>query len=136
MAARCRYPRLITWSCRAYAVSIWAYPPSLRRDFGRELVLTFRNQAEDALNSGSVAVVATFAAQLAADWVRTLTLEPEEPPAISLLGLDSNGGEAFGALDRSTFNGALFLASLGVVLLVGGWYGWLTATAEMLRHHR
>lgn len=136
MSARTRHPRIVTWSCRVYTLLIWLYPASLRSEYRHELLLTFRNQAEDVVNSGRVSVALLFLFHLAADWLRLLTLEAEEGSPLSVLGLDAHEGGASGCVDRSTVSVSLMLASLGVVLLILGWYWWLNYTAAILSHHQ
>ena len=136
MAPRCRYPSLVVGACRVYRLALWLYPPALRREFQGELLIAFRNRAEDVINTGSVAAVLFFAVHLGADWLRTFTFEIDEPPAFSMLGLSGADDHAFGCMDRSTFSVSLLLATLGVVLLIAGWYGWLSLNAEIMRHHR
>jgi hypothetical protein len=136
MAARSRHPQAVAWSCRLYALMLYAYPASLL-EYRRELLLTFRNRSEDIFNTGSALAVLRFALHIVADWLRTVTSQPpEEPMALSLLGLGAYEGEARGCLDRSTFTVGLLLATLGVFLLIAGWYEWLTYTALFLSHHR
>jgi hypothetical protein len=112
------------------------YPASLRYEYRRELLLTFRNQAEDVVNSGRLSAALLFLFHLGADWLRLLTLEPEERSPLSVLGLDANEGGASGCVDQSTVSVSLMLASLGVVLLIVGWYWWLNYTAAILSHHQ
>jgi hypothetical protein len=116
---------------------IWLYPASLRRDYRQELLLTFRNQAEDTLNSGSISSAMLFGLHMAADWLRTLALERDVQPAtLSLLGLSSVEDEASGYLDQSTFSTSLLLAVLGIALLIAGWYEWLKLNEAILNYHR
>jgi hypothetical protein len=70
------------------------------------------------------------------DFLRTFALEPEEPATLSVLGLDSPEGEACGCMDGSTVSVSLMLASLGVILLIAGWYWWLNFNAAILSHHQ
>jgi hypothetical protein len=135
MAARCRHPHVVVWSCRLYSLLIWFYPADLRRDYRHELQLTFRNRLEDVINAGLWTAM-LFAFHIAADWFRTLAFEPEPTGTFSLLGLTSIDGGAPGSVDRSTISVSLMLASLGVVLLIGGWYWWLNYTAAILSHHQ
>ena len=86
MSARSRHPHLVAWACRLYALVVWTYPAGLRREYQREMLLTFRNQTEDVLNSGGVSSVLLFVLHIAADWLRTLASEPEDPMTLSLLG--------------------------------------------------
>jgi hypothetical protein len=134
MPARCRHPRIVAGVCRVYALAIWCYPPSLRRAFHRELTVTFRNRAEDVLNAGVVPAF-LFALHLATDWLRSFTFGTDYQPTLSLLGL-SVDDEACGSIDRTTFSVSLMLATLGVILLVSGWYGWLSMYADIVHQHR
>jgi hypothetical protein len=135
MAARCRHPHVVAWSCRLYQLLVCCYPADLRRDYGHELRLTFRNRVEDVVNTGRLWTVIRFAGHIAADWLRTSAIEPEPAGTFSLLGLTSTDGGASGSVDRSTVCVSLMLASLGVVMLIAGWYWWLKYTAAILSHH-
>ena len=136
MSARSRHPHLVAGACRLYSVVVWTYPAALRHEYRREMLLTFKNQTEDVLNSGGVASVLLFVLHIAADWLRTLASEPEDPMTLSLLGLGARDGEGCGCLDRSTFTVGLLLATLGVFLLIAGWYEWFSYKALFLSHHR
>jgi hypothetical protein len=138
MPARSGHPRVVALSCRLYGLLIYLYPASLRREYKRELLLTFRNRAEDVVNTGSLSATLRFMLQIAVDWLRTLTLplEPDEPAALSLLGLGAREAGACGCVDESNVSVSLMLASLGVVLLIAGWYWWLNYTAAILSHHQ
>jgi len=133
---RGRHPVLVAVACRMYALMIWFYPPTLRRDYRRELLLTFKNRVEDVLEASSVLAVVRFVTHLAVDWLRTLMLEREEPVTLSLLGLGSSDGAGAGCIDSSNVSVSLMLATLGVVLLIAGWYEWLSLSATIMSHHR
>jgi hypothetical protein len=136
MSARgVRHPVVVAWCCRLYGLMLWMYPASLRCEYRHEMLLTFRNAAEDAINDGSVSSVARFAMHTATDWLRTLLLEREEEAA-SVLGLGSSEGVPAGCLDSSTVSVSLMLATLGMVLLVAGWCEWLHLRAVILAYHR
>jgi len=115
---------------------IWLYPTNLRREYKHELLLTFRNQVEDVVNDGRLSSAMLFIVHIAVDWLRTLAFEHEERPTLSVLGLGSREGDACGCVDGSTVSVSLMLASLGVVLLIAGWYWWLSYTAAILSHHQ
>lgn len=136
MPARTTHPRIVAWFCRVYALLLWVYPASLRCEYRQELLLTFRNQAEDVVNRGRLSAVLFFVCHLVVDWLRLFTLEPEERSSLSVLGLDAHEGGASGCIDESTVSVSLMLASLGVVLLILGWYWWLNYTAAILSHHQ
>ena len=136
MSARSRHPRVVIWSCRLYGLMIWLYPAPLRREYKHELLLTFRNQVEDVVNTGRLSSAMLFIVHMALDWLRTFVLEPEEPTTLSLLGLGAREPGACGCVDGSNVSVSLMLASLGVVLLIAGWYWWLNYTAAILSHHQ
>ena len=136
MSDRSRHPRVVAWSSRLYGLMIWLYPANLRREYKHELLLTFRNQVEDVVNDGRLSAAMLFIVHIALDWLRTFALEPEEAAPLSVLGLGSREGEACGCVDGSTVSVSLMLASLGVVLLILGWYWWLNYTAAILSHHQ
>src|SRR5262245_47450688 len=115
---------------------IWCYPSALRREYHHEMLVTFRNSAEDVFNQGSFSVVLLFAMHTAADWLRTLMVEREQPVTLSLLGLSAADSGAVGCIDSSNVSVSLMLATLGVLLLIGGWYEWLNLNAVIMSHHR
>jgi hypothetical protein len=136
VSGRSRHPRVVAWSCRLYELMIWCYPASLRREYRGELLLTFRNQVEDVVNTGRLSSAMLFLLHISVDWLRTLALEPEEPTTLSLLGLGAREAGACGCVDESNVSVSLMLASLGVMLLIAGWYWWLNYTAAILSHHQ
>jgi hypothetical protein len=113
---------------------LWVYPASLRREYGREMLVTFRNEAEDAVALHAWIGAPALLFFTAADWLRTIALEPDEPVSWSLLGLGSEEHVAAGRLEGSTFSISLLLATLGIALLIAGWYEWLTFKS-VLTHH-
>jgi len=115
---------------------IWFYPATLRLEYRREMLLTFKNSVEDVLEASSVLAVLMFVVRMAVDWLRTVTLEREEPATLSLLGLGSSDGAGAGCIDSSNVSVSLMLATLGVVLLIAGWYEWLSLSATIMSHHR
>jgi len=133
---RNRHPIAVAWCCRLYGLMIWCYPSALRREYRHELLVTFRNSAEDAFDAASVTVLLTFAMHTATDWLRTLMVEPEPPVTLSVLGLNATDGGATGCIDSSSVSVSLMLATLGVLLLIGGWYEWLHLNAAIISHHR
>jgi hypothetical protein len=114
---------------------IWCYPSSLRREYRREMLLTFKNTAEDVFNAGSVSLVALFVCRTLADWLHTAMLEREQPVTFSVLGLESVETGAAGCIDTSSVSVSFMLATLGVLLLIGGWYEWLKLNATIISHH-
>jgi hypothetical protein len=137
VSARCnRHPKVVACCCRLYGLMIWCYPSSLRREYGREMLLTFKNTAEDVFNAGTVSLVTVFVLRTLTDWLHTAMLEREQPVAFSVLGLGSAENGAAGCIDTSNVSVSLMLATLGVLLLIGGWYEWLHLNATIMSHHR
>jgi hypothetical protein len=136
MHARTRHPHLVLVACRAYRAVLWFYPITLRREYRDELLLTFRNLAEDALATGKPLDSLIFIVRIGADLLRSLTLESvAPPPRLSMLGLAASDDDACGCLDRSVVDGSLLLAMLGVVLMVVGWCGYVIAQSTVLGRH-
>jgi hypothetical protein len=134
MGVRTRHPCLSAVACRVYSLMIRLYPAEFRRAFGHELIVTFRNQAEDALN-GDVLTWLLFAGRIAGDWVRTwstLTIESETPATVSLLGLRSDADHPWGCIDTATVDISFVFAAAGVVLMVVGWYRYVATLAFYL----
>jgi hypothetical protein len=136
MRVRTRHPRFSGIACRLYRMMILLYPAEFRRAFDHELVVTFRNQAEDALNGGVFAWFA-FAGQIAGDWVRTwatLAIEPATSGTVSLLGLHPHADRACGCIDRAMVDVSFVLAAAGLVLMVAGWCSYVATLAFYLGH--
>jgi hypothetical protein len=127
---------VVACCCRVYGLMIWCYPSSLRHEYGREMLLTFKNTAEDVFNVGTVSLVTVFVLRTLADWLHTAMLEREQPVTLSVLGLGSAETAATGSIDTSNVSVSFMLATLGVLLLIGGWYEWLTLNAVIMSHHR
>jgi hypothetical protein len=137
VSARCnRHPMVVACCCRVYGLMIWCYPSSLRREYGREMLLTFKNTAEDVFNVGTASLVAVFVLRTLVDWLHTAMLEREQPVTFSVLGLGSAETGATGCIDTSSVSVSFMLATLGVLLLIGGWYEWLNLNAVIMSHHR
>jgi hypothetical protein len=133
---RNRHPIVVACCCRVYGLMIWGYPSSLRREYRREMLLTFKNAAEDVFDEASVALVIVFLTRTITDWLRTAMLEREQPVTLSVLGLGSGEDAATGCIDTSSVSVSFMLATLGVLLLIAGWYEWLTLNAVIMSHHR
>jgi len=114
---------------------MWMYPAGLRREYRREMLLVFKNTAEDVLNEGSVVSVMLFVMQTAADWLRTFALERDQPATMSLLGLSSTESQGAGCIESSSVTVSFMLATLGVVLLIAGWCEWLHLRAVIVSYH-
>ena len=137
MPVRTRHPRLCAIACRIYRVMIALYPAGFRRSFDQELLVTFRNQAEDTLNGGVLTWLG-FAGRIACDWVRTwgtLTTESDMPSTMSLLGLHAHDDHAWGVIDRATVDVSFVFAAAGVVLMVVGWYSYVVLLLRFARPH-
>jgi hypothetical protein len=137
MPARTRHPRLAAIACRMYRLMIVLYPAEFRRSFDHELIVTFRNQAEDALNGGVLAWLG-FTGHVTWDWVRTwgtLTIDSDTPAAVSLLGLQAHDDHAWGCLDRATVDVSFVFAVAGVVLMVVGWYRFVVLLLTFAHPH-
>lgn len=126
MRMRCRHPRLASAACWTYGLVISLYPRELRRAFGRELALTFRNRVEDVLDAGDLRDWLRFAAHIALDTVstfHTLAASNESHGAVSLLGL-TDGEIAQGGLDPTPFDIQRLFAAAGVALTFAGWFAF------------
>jgi len=131
----CKHPGLVASCCRLYGLMTWMYPASLRREYRREMLLIFKNTAQDVLDEGSVLSVILFVIHTAVDWLRTLALERDQPATMSLLGLSSTESRGAGCIDSSSVTVSFMLATLGVVLLIAGWYEWLHLHAVIVSYH-
>jgi len=119
-----RYPRFCAVACKIYGLTIWLYPAEFRRAFGHELVVTFRNRAEDVLDEGGILDWFAFAGHIAFDCVRTcgeLLTESRPRGPMSLLGLN-DGDTAHGCVDRTTVDLSLVFGAAGIVLGCVIWY--------------
>src|SRR5258706_14290138 len=133
MPVRTRHPRLSGIACWIYGMMIWLYPPEFRGAFDHELIVTFRNQAEDALNGGVLAWLA-FAGHIACDWLRTwdtLTIEWQAPTtmSMSLLGLHPQADHACGCIDRTMVDVSFVFFVAGFGPMVVGWYSYVAPLA-------
>ena len=133
---RNRHPMVVACCCRLYALMICGYPSSLRREYRREMLLTFKNAAQDVFDAGSVSLVTVFLIHTVTDWLRTAMLEREPSATLSVLGLGSAEDGGAGCIDTSNVSVSFMLATLGVLLLIGGWYEWLNLNAVIMSHHR
>jgi hypothetical protein len=126
MRTRTRHPRLAAAACRVYGAAIRLYPAHFRQEFGHELAVTFRNQVEDALDSGSIVIWVEFALTIVIDWIRTCCtlLTESRTGSVSILGL-SEGDAALGSIDSTNVDVSFVFAVGGVVLLLVGWYTYI-----------
>jgi hypothetical protein len=58
-----------------YGLMLLAYPDDFRRKYGREMMLTLRNQAQDVLEGGGSADLLAFVLHVSSDWVITVLKE-------------------------------------------------------------
>jgi hypothetical protein len=101
------------------------------------MLLTFKNTAQDVFNVGNVSLVTVFVLRTLADWLHTAMLEREQPVTFSVLGLGAAEHGAAGCIDSSSVSVSFMLATLGVLLLIAGWYEWLNLlNAVIMSHHR
>jgi hypothetical protein len=81
---------------RAYALMILAYPRAFRRDFGRDMYLTFRSEADELSSTAGLWSLFPFFLRVLSDWFITLWKEHFEMPKrlitvvtiLSLLAVD------------------------------------------------
>jgi hypothetical protein len=67
--------RVLRAVCWLYAVMLRAYPSTFQREYSREMMLAFRNQAQDVLqNTGGWALL-PFMLHIIGDWLHTTLLE-------------------------------------------------------------
>ncbi|MCC7008300.1 MAG: hypothetical protein IT184_05745 [Acidobacteria bacterium] len=117
--------RPVDVACALYRVLTRLYPSAFRREFGCELLVTFRNQATDVCAGGARACVA-FAVHVIWDTIRTsatLRMPRRELAPGSILGL-MDGAMADGAMSDSTMSVDFVFAVAGVVLGAAGWYAY------------
>jgi hypothetical protein len=67
--------------CRLYAVLLWAYPSEFRREFGREMLLVFRNRAREVVRQGGSSPLTFFVLQVGWDWMRSTFEENANMPS-------------------------------------------------------
>jgi hypothetical protein len=65
---------------RAYALMILAYPPAFRRDFGRDMYLTFKSEALELSRTAGLRSLFPFFLRVLSDWFVTLWKEHCEMP--------------------------------------------------------
>jgi hypothetical protein len=128
MRTRTRHPRLAAAACRAYGLAIRLCPTHFRQAFGHEIAVTFRQQVEDVLDSGSIVMWMKFVFTIVIDWMRTcatLRTESRIGGSVSILGLGESDA-ALGSIDSSNVDVSFVFAVAGVVLILAGWYAYLT----------
>ncbi len=66
---------ILRWMCRAYQVSLYAYPPDFRRRYGREMLQLFRDRVRDVVRARGLAGLPGLALHCVSDWLRTTLRE-------------------------------------------------------------
>ncbi|HEX4347542.1 MAG TPA: hypothetical protein VHZ73_08210 [Vicinamibacterales bacterium] len=125
---------MVAAACVAYHLAVLLYPDEFRRDFGRELEITFRNRVEDVLDTGDVLQWMAFVGHMCADTIRAcVTLAPQSGARrqMSLLGLGDDA-TAYGSLERTVDVQFTFFAA-GLVLTCIGWYVFFVALPASLK---
>jgi hypothetical protein len=129
-------PRSLRWLCRIYRLMLLAYPSTFRREYGREMALAFRNEAQDVLqNNGSWALF-PFTLHVIWDWLQTIVRERKDVATNSAVAVRVNGGAVislFGLnnvartpdIDQQSRGVWLILTAVGIFLLVVGWLRWM-----------
>jgi hypothetical protein len=67
--------RLLQRMCSAYGVMLRAYPLGFRREYSREMLLTFRSHARDILENENGWVLLPFSVKVVWDWLTTVSRE-------------------------------------------------------------
>jgi hypothetical protein len=70
--------RLLRWMRSVYGVMLRAYPLDFRREYSREMLLTFQSRARDVLHNGNAWVLLSFSVNVVWDWVTTVLRERNE----------------------------------------------------------
>jgi hypothetical protein len=63
------------WLCRLYGLTLWAYPPEFRREYGREMTLAFRSRAQEIVRVKGPAALVPFIAHITWDWIHSTLRE-------------------------------------------------------------
>ena len=118
--------RLVRAACVLYHQTLWLYPAAFRRQFGGELIVTFRSRVEDVLEESSVREWPAFVLHIAADTMRAAIATRSagtQSASTSLLGL-CEGDVAGGGIEGAALDIHVVFAAGGVVLALGGWYAY------------
>jgi hypothetical protein len=80
--------RVLQWMCSVYGVMLRVYPLDFRREYGREMMLVFTNQARDTIQKNAFALI-PFAHHILWDWLTTVFDEAESMRKTLTLGAAS-----------------------------------------------
>ena len=69
--------RLLRCASATYGLLLRVYPPKFQREYGREMLRVFRNQAQDMIRAGSGLALVRFALRILWDWTKTVLDEME-----------------------------------------------------------
>ena len=69
--------RLLRCANWTYGTMLRAYPPTFQREFAREMMLVFTNQAKDTIKNSGHRGFLRFAVHIVWDWITTLLDETE-----------------------------------------------------------
>ena len=123
--------RALRWARLVYDVMLRAYPSTFRREFGREMALTFESRARDVVQTGGRWALVRFMLHIACDWIHTVVRERKDAATGGGDALARIGASSMFAVkadvDRQSRAVSLIAAALGVFLLVFGWAEWLHA---------
>jgi hypothetical protein len=81
--------RLLQWMCGVYGLMLRAYPFGLRREYGREMMLLFTDQARDIIRTKNAFTLLPFAHHILWDWLTTMFDEAGSMRKILILGAAS-----------------------------------------------
>jgi len=125
--------RVVRGLCRIYDVMLLAYPPTFRREYGREMAAVVRRRAREVAEREGCWAFMAFLLQIVSDWLRTATRERLDEgagrsvdahgAAVISLFAENNAGRAPDS-ERSARAWSLVLAGLGAFLLAEGWVRW------------
>jgi hypothetical protein len=68
------------WLCRLYGLTLWAYPPEFRRQYGREMTLAFRSRAQEIVRVKGVAALTPFILHITWDGIHSALREHNNMP--------------------------------------------------------
>jgi hypothetical protein len=125
--------------CRIYDVMLLAYPANFRREYGREMAVTFRDRARGEWTRRGAAGLLFFVPHILADWLQTVVLErlhASDDDAAAANGLAGSGIKVISLFAPNNVVAVpgtaadsrpvwLLLGCLGVFLLIEGWVRWL-----------
>lgn len=128
-------PRLLTTFCQLHSALVATYPARFRHEFEGELLTTYRDVAADMLREPGIASALALIRYTFSDWLRTLANERSDAPPTLVLGIAGRAGRIYGCAGEPTDSVGLLLASLGLVLMIGGWGQWLRHEAELFSQY-